>query len=117
MCKSGTAGGGLQEGGGFPIYFYIFERGWLKQNSVKVHVYGVGLQEGGGLQEQIQYVDCTVAEALNILRLFDVSDRNSDWSLHSQLERATVYTREPATACTTLELPLHTHHFLNNNKQ
>ena len=38
--------GGLQEGGGFPIYFYMymFERGWLKRNSVKE--YGVAYKKG-----------------------------------------------------------------------
>ena len=41
--------GGLQKGGGFPINFCIFERGWLKQNSVKVPYMG------GGLQERIRY--------------------------------------------------------------
>ena len=36
MCAK-VVGGGLQEVGGFPIYFFIFERGRLKQNSVKVY--------------------------------------------------------------------------------
>ena len=36
MCAK-VVGGGLQEDGGFPIYLVIFERGWLKQNSVKVY--------------------------------------------------------------------------------
>ena len=39
-------------GSGFPINFFIFERGWLIHNSVKV--YRGGLQEGGGLQERIR---------------------------------------------------------------
>ena len=65
MCAK-VVGGGLQEkGGGFPIYFFIFERGWLKQNSVKVDAEGAtykkrgwgGLQEGGGLQERIRYAN------------------------------------------------------------
>ena len=50
-------GGGLQEGGGFltmfpihvHVYFFIF-----------VQVYGGGLQEKGGLQERIQYMDMGV---------------------------------------------------------
>ena len=36
MCAK-VVGGGFQEGGGFPIAFFIFERGWLKRNSVKVY--------------------------------------------------------------------------------
>ena len=40
MCAK-AVGGGLHEGGGVHIYSYIFEMGWLKQNSLKV--YGVGV--------------------------------------------------------------------------
>ena len=50
MCaKNGR--GGLQEEGGFPIYFFIFERGWLIQNSVKI--YWGDLQEGARLTTSI----------------------------------------------------------------
>ena len=41
-------GGGLHEGGGSTIYSYIFERGWLKGNSVQ--------RNGGGLHERVRYV-------------------------------------------------------------
>ena len=43
-----------KKGGGFPIYFYIFERCGL--NEILSKYMGSGLQEGGGLQERIRYV-------------------------------------------------------------
>ena len=41
-----VVGGDLHEGGGSTIYSFIFERGWLKGNSVQRH--GGGLLEEGG---------------------------------------------------------------------
>ena len=55
-----------KKGGGFPMYFFIFGRGWLKLNSVKV--YGGGLEEGGGLQERIRYMvtSCLANHSANV---------------------------------------------------
>ena len=47
-------GGGLQEGGVafLYIYFYIFVRGWIKQNSVKVYVVGVTYKKGAAYKRE-----------------------------------------------------------------
>ena len=47
--------GGLHEGGGFSIYFFIFEKGSGLHKILSKYNNGGGLQAGGGLQERIRY--------------------------------------------------------------
>ena len=52
MCAK-VIGGGLQEGGGFPIYFFIFQKGGGLNKIMSKYMYmGGGIQEGAAYKSE-----------------------------------------------------------------
>ena len=51
--RAKVVGGCLQEGGSFPIYFYIFEKGWGGLNNILTKYIGC-ITIRGRLQERIR---------------------------------------------------------------